>query len=69
MKLFGIFDTNQNYKLLRYSTQAQVENEYQETDSVTKQTYTVHEVCLADIEYSDDNIGKHYNPNTGTFSE
>lgn len=68
MKLYGIFDTNQNYKLLRYSTQAQAENEYQETDSATKQTYIVHEVCLPEIEYSDDNINKHYDPSTGTFS-
>lgn len=68
MKLYGIFDTNQNYKLLRYSTQEQTENEYQETDPTTKQIFTVHELCLPEIEYSDDNIGKHYNPTTGEFS-
>lgn len=68
MKLYGIFDTNQNYKLLRYSTQAQAEIEYQETDPTTKQTSAVHEVCLPEIEYSDDNIGKHYDTSTGTFS-
>lgn len=68
MKLYGIFDTNQNYKLIRYSTQAQAEIEYQETDPTTKQTYMVHEVCLSEIEYSNDNIGKHYDPSNGTFS-
>jgi len=67
MKFYGIFNANQNYKLLRYSTQFQNETEYQETDSNTKQTSTVKEVCLPDIDYAEENIGKNYNTATGIF--
>jgi hypothetical protein len=68
MTYFGIFNINNNYKLLRYSTQEQSERVYDEVDPATKQTFTVHEVCLPNIEYSEENIGKSYDPSTGTFS-
>lgn len=68
MTYFGIFDLNQNYKLLRYSTQEQNERIYEDTDPVTKQTLTIHEVCLPNVEYLDTNISKNYDPSTGTFS-
>jgi hypothetical protein len=67
MKYYGIFDQNNNYKLLRYSTDEQTENTYNYTDPVSKSLVTVHEVCIADIEYSEDNIGREYNPDTGLF--
>lgn len=68
MKLFGIFDANQNYKLIRYSQIEQGENTYEEYDKATKVPYTVHEVCLPEIDYSEDNIGKTYNTETQTFN-
>ena len=68
MKLFGIFDKNQNYKLIRYSQLEQTEREYNEYDRPTNTTYTVHEICLPEIDYSEDNIGKTYNIETQTFS-
>lgn len=68
MKLYGIFDENNNYKLLRYSHAEQNSSEYKNFDYATKTFYQVKEVCLPDIEYSEDYIGKNYNPNTKTFS-
>lgn len=67
MKHYGIFNQNDNYRLLRYSTDEQTSSTYSYTDSVTKVALDVSEVCLPDIEYSEDNIGKKYNPNTGLF--
>ena len=69
MKLYGIFNQNDNYKLLRYSTDEQTENTYSYTDPVSKTFVTVHEVCIPDIDYSEDFIGKFYNLETQTFSE
>lgn len=69
MKLYGIFDKNQNYKLLRYSDIEQTSLKYRVFDPVNK-TYSneeVEEVCLPDIDYSSDNIGKNYDINTGQF--
>ena len=68
MKLYGIFDKNQNYKLLRYSQLEQLENTYEEYDRYTNINVEVHEVCLPDIEYSEDSIGKTYNTETQTFN-
>lgn len=68
MNYFGIFNINDNYKLLRYSTQEQSERVYDEVDPATKQTFSVHEVCLPDIPYVEENIGKSYDPSTGIFS-
>jgi len=68
MKLYGIFNTNQNYKLLRYSQIEQGENTYDEYDRSTNTYYTIHEVCLPEIDYSEDNIGKTYNIETQTFN-
>lgn len=68
MKLFGIFDKNQNYKLIRYSQLEQNENTYNEYDRSTNTTYIVHEICLPEIEYSEDSIGKTYNIETQTFN-
>jgi hypothetical protein len=67
MKYYGIFDQNQNYKLLRYSTDPQAGGVYSYTDPVTKTQVTVSEVCIPDIDYVEGNIGKSYDPNTGTF--
>jgi hypothetical protein len=67
MKLYGIFDQNQNYKLLRYSTDEQTSRTYQQFDYSTKTYYEVKEICLPNIEYSEDNIGKSYNQSTNTF--
>jgi hypothetical protein len=68
MKYYGIFNKNDNYKLLRYSTDEQAETSYSYTNPTTQVVVTVNEVCLPDIEYSEDNIGKKYNPNTGLFT-
>jgi len=67
MLYFGIFNTNDNYKLIRYSDIEQTSRQYLETDPVTKQSFQVNEICLPNIEYSTDHIGKHYDPNTNTF--
>jgi hypothetical protein len=69
MRLYGIFDQNKNYKLLRYSTDEQIDSVYQAFDYNTKTHYEVREVCLPNIEYSDSYIGKYYNSNTDTFSD
>lgn len=68
MKLYGIFDKNQNYKLLRYSQLEQVENIHEEYDRVTNTNVLIHEICLPDIDYSEDYIGKTYNIETQTFN-
>jgi len=68
MKLYGIFDKNHNYKLLRYSQLEQLNREYEDYNHVTKETLNIHEVCLPEIDYSEDNIGKTYNIETGTFN-
>lgn len=68
MTYYGIFDINQNYKLIRYSTQPQSERVYEEIDPVTKQSFTIHEICLPEIKYSEEYFGKTYDPSTGTFS-
>jgi len=69
MKLYGIFDQNKNYKLIRYSTVEQSDAVYLAFDYPTKTSYEVREVCLPNIEYSDSYIGKYYNSNTDTFSD
>ncbi len=68
MKYYGIFNENDNFKLLKYSNAPQVDREYQEFDFPTKTYNTVKEVCLPEIEYSVDNIGKSYDPSTEVFS-
>jgi hypothetical protein len=68
MKLFGIFDLNQNYKLLRYSQLEQIDRICSEYDRDTNTYYEVHEVCLPEIDYSEENIGKTYNIETQTFN-
>lgn len=67
MRLYGIFD--QNYKLLRYSTDPQTGESYTYTDPVTKQTSFINEVCIANIEYSEEHIGKYYQAGTDSFSD
>jgi hypothetical protein len=67
MKHYGIFDENNGLKLLRYSNAPQTGREYQKFDYSTKTFYTVKEICLPNIEYSSDNIGKFYDPNTEIF--
>ena len=69
MKLYGIFDQNKNYKLLRYSEVEQVDSVYLALDYPTKTSYEVREICIPNIEYSENYIGKYYNSNTNTFSE
>jgi len=67
MKYYGIFDQNNNYKLLRYSNAPQESRTYQVFDFPTKTYSTIIEICLPEIEYSVDNIAKHYNTSTNTF--
>ena len=67
MKLYGIFDQNKNYKLIRYSDVEQTDSVYQKFDYPTKTSYEVREVCLPEIEYLEENIGKNYDINTKTF--
>ena len=67
MKLYGIFDQNKNYKLLRYSTDEQNNPVYQKFNHSTKTYSEVKEVCLPNIEYSEEYIGKNYDPNTQRF--
>jgi len=69
MKLYGIFNLNDNNKLLRYSTDLQAERTYIWNDPVSKSELTIHEICLPDIEYSEQYIGKKYNIETGIFEE
>jgi hypothetical protein len=69
MKYYGIFDQNNNYKLLRYSTDEQSGNSYTYTDPVSKTLVTVNEICLPEIDYSEDYIGKFYNLETQIFFE
>ena len=66
MKLYGIFD--QSYKLLRYSTDEQNNPVYQAFNYSTKTYSQVKEICLPNIEYSEDNISKYYNLDTKTFN-
>lgn len=68
MRTYGIFDQNKNYKLLRYSDAEQTDYTYQAFDYPTKTYYEVREVCLPNIEYSENNIGKSYNLDTKTFN-
>lgn len=68
MKLYGIFDQNKNYKLLRYSEVEQINRTYQHLDYNTKTYYEVNEICLPEIEYFSENIGKTYDINTNTFN-
>lgn len=69
MKLYGIFDQNKNYQLIRYSTVEQTDSVVQAFDYPTKTYYEVREVCIPNIEYSESYIGKYYNSNTDTFSD
>jgi len=69
MKLYGIFNQNDNYKLLRYSNAPQQGNTYQVSNYPNSSgSSTVIEVCLPDIDYNTENIGKFYNATTKTFS-
>lgn len=69
MKLYGIFDKLDNYKLLRYST-APIEDSIINVtiDPIAQTSATVHETCLPEIEYSLDYIGKYYDLETNSFS-
>lgn len=67
MKLYAIFDKNNNNKLLRYSQVPQGSTIYQKYDPITKTKHTIEEFCLPDIEYSEENIGKNYNTSTNSF--
>lgn len=67
MKYYGIFDKNNNYKLLRYSTTFQNDKDYQQFDFISKTFLNISETCIPEIDYDIINIGKGYNPNTKTF--
>ena len=67
MRLYGIFDLNSNYKLLRYSQVEQGTSTYNVFDYITKTSKEVIEVCLPNIEYSEEYIGKNYNQSTDSF--
>ena len=68
MKLYAILNKNDN-KLLRYSTHLQAESNYSYTDPVTKNKIDIHEICIPNVEYSSDYLGKTYNIETGTFED
>jgi hypothetical protein len=68
MNLFGIFDKLQNYKLIRYSTVEQANTTYQVFDYPQKTFRDIEEVCIPNVPYSEENIGKNYDINTGIFS-
>lgn len=68
MNYYGIFDQNNNYKLLRYSNAPQEARLYKDFDISTKTYNEISEICLPDIEYSIENIGKNYNLDTKTFN-
>lgn len=68
MKLYGIFDANKSYTLLRYSELSQTENTYTTIDEATRQLVVIKEVCIADVEYNSENIGKKYDNLTKLFS-
>jgi len=67
--MFGIFNyIDGEYILLRYSECEQTPRSYRKFNFPTK-TYThINEVCLPNIAYDSENIGKIYNPETETFS-
>lgn len=67
MKLYGIFDKLDGYRLLRYSTAEVTEFIGVTVIPGTYTTKEVHEVCIPDIEYSEDHLGKRYNIDTGSF--
>jgi hypothetical protein len=67
MKLFGIFDKNKNYKLLRYSTYMQNESIYEKYNKTTSELDIIHEICFSDIDYSVDYIGKYYDIDNKNF--
>jgi len=69
MKLYGIFDYNNNYQLLRYSDCEQIDRTYSMRNSETKTFYEVKEVCIPNIDYSESYIGQYYNVLTDSFSE
>jgi len=68
MNLYGIFDKNKNYQLIRYSTVEQTESKYMQVDGPGLKPYEVWEVCHPNIEYSPDYIGKEYNLDTNTWN-
>jgi hypothetical protein len=67
MKLFGIFNKNNNYQLLRYSTYLQDECTYEKYNKDTNKFDIINEICFPDIEYSVENIGQFYDINQKTF--
>lgn len=66
--MYGIFDKNKNYKLLRFSNIEQTENVYMVSDGPGFIPYEVHEVCIPEIDYVVDNIGKEYDPINQTWT-
>jgi len=66
MTMYAILNSNDNNKLLRYSTAAQSERTYNLYNRETNTTSIIHEICVADVEYSQEYIGKSYNLNTKT---
>jgi hypothetical protein len=69
MTYYGIFNQDDNYRLLRYSNAPQDGRTYQVFDYPTKTYSNVVEICLPDIEYSPDNIGKFYDLESQSFYE
>jgi hypothetical protein len=67
MRLYGIFNLNDNCKLLRYSQVEQGTSTYKVFDYITKTFKEVTELCLPNIEYSEEHIGKNYNQSTDSF--
>lgn len=67
--VFGIFDENNNYELLRFSTASQSDVTYVKSNyPIDTSSRVIKEVCLPDIEYNISNIGKFYDPVTKTYS-
>ena len=67
MELYGIFNKLDNYKLLRYSATEQSNKIYKVISPNTKQEEQIEEVCLPDIKYNENFIGRHYNIEINEF--
>lgn len=68
MTYYGIFNLqNGTYTLLRYSDIPQTGGVRSKFDYASKTHYTITEVCLPNVPYVENSVGKEYDPETGVF--
>jgi hypothetical protein len=67
MKIHGIFNELDSYRLLRFSNFPQTGREYSVSNYPAPGETQIKEVCIADIDYDESKIGKTYDLNTNTF--